>query len=333
MALPVVGMRSSYGGLTQCDWLWKQTPQPFGVWGRMQLQSQDPRPDYLLLYQFNFHEQLAPRPQSRRQRWLSALPLAKPEAPGDAPGDAMDRLPPQFRHVPKERIAFLLREPPLPEVRSQNLFNYAYARDYCGYVSGPDDSAPVPAYMPAIWYVNVSFRELNEAPPPEKHGPCSWITSGINRTESHRQRLAFLQQLQESGVPVEVYGRDLPPGTRTAGELSNKWSGMAPYTYNLAIENFAGNDWYASEKLWDALLAWCMPIYYGGGAADKLLPSGSFLRLPSLDEKGIEYIREVTASPDAWVEAKDAIAEARQVILHKLNLMNWLSEWVGQEPR
>ncbi|MBE9158370.1 glycosyltransferase [Nodosilinea sp. LEGE 06152] len=326
MPLPVVGMLSSYGGLTQCDWLWKQTPQPFGVWGNMQLHAPDPQPDYLLLYQFNFHERFAPPRRSKIQRLRDVLSLAKPKTT-----NAIDKLPPQLSQVPKEHTAFLLREPPLPEVRYQNLLNYAYARDYCGYVSGPDDSAPVPAYMPAIWYVNVSFRELNEAPPPEKHSPCSWITSGINRTESHRQRLAFLQQLQESDVPVEVYGRDLPPGTRTAGELSNKWSGMAPYTYNLAIENFADNNWYASEKLWDALLAWCLPIYYGGGAADKLLPPGSFLRLPSLDEKGIEYIREVTASPDAWIEAKDAIAEARQVILHKLNLMNWLSEWVGSK--
>jgi hypothetical protein len=329
MTPKIVGMLSSYSGLTQCDWLWKQSPQPFGIWGNMQLHAPDPQPDYLLLYQFNFHEQFAPPRRSKSQQLRDALSLAKP----NVAVDALDKLPPQFGRVPKERIAFLLREPPLPEVRPKNLLNYAHARDYCGYISGPDDSAPTPAYMPAIWYVNVSFRELNEAPPPEKHSPCSWITSGINRTESHRQRLAFLQQLQDSSLPVEVYGRDLPPGTRTAGELSNKWSGMAPYTYNLAIENFADNDWYASEKLWDALLSWCLPIYYGGGAADKLLPPGSFLRLPSLDEKGIQYIREVTASPDAWIEAKDAIAEARQVILHKLNLMNWLSEWVGQEQR
>lgn len=326
MTKPIVGMLSSYSGLTQCDWLWKQTPHPFGVWGNMQLQAQDPTPDYLMLYQFNFHEQLAPKPPSKAQQLRQALPFAKPPRPVDA----LHSLPTQFRHVPKERIACLLREPPLPEVRPKNLLNYAYAQAYCGYVSGPDDSAPVPAYMPAIWYVNVSFRELNEAPPPDKHSPCSWITSGIDRTESHRQRLAFLRTLQESGVPVDVYGRNLPLGTRTAGELANKWSGMAPYTYNLAIENYADNDWYVSEKMWDALLSWCLPIYYGGGAADRLLPPGSFLRLPSLDDKGIEYIREVTASPDAWLAAKDAIAAARQVILHQLNLMNWLSEWVGE---
>ena len=47
-----------------------------------------------------------------------------------------------------------------------------------------------------------------------------------------------------------------------------------------------------------------------------------------MDEKGLKYIREMTATPDAWYAAKDAIAEARQIILHKLNLMNWMSEYV-----
>ena len=106
---------------------------------------------------------------------------------------------------------------------------------------------------------------------------------------------------------------------------------MAPYYYNLSIENFAENELYATEKLWDALLAWCLPIYYGGSAADKLLPAGSFLRLPSLDEKGLEYVQEVIATPEAWHQAKDAIAEARQIILFKLNLLAWLSDFVEKQ--
>jgi hypothetical protein len=156
---------------------------------------------------------------------------------------------------------------------------------------------------------------------------CSWITSGINRTANHRKRLDFLQALQAQNGQIDFYGRGLPTWVKASGELKNKWYGMAPYSYNLAIENYADNDWYVTEKLWDSLLAWCLPIYYGGPAADRLLPPGSFLRLPSLDEKGISYIQEVISSPDAWFEAKAAIAEARQIILHKLNLLNWLSEF------
>ena len=182
--------------------------------------------------------------------------------------------------------------------------------------------------MPAIWYISNSFRELNEMTPPEKVKSCSWITSGISRTANHRQRLDFLRLLQDNGLNFDLYGRDLPVWALSAGRVGAKWHAMAPYYYNLAIENYADNDLYVSEKLWDALLAWCLPIYYGGPAADRLLPPGSFLRLPSLDEKGLSYIQEVMATPDAWHEAISAIAEARQIILHKLNLLNWLSDYV-----
>lgn len=312
----LVGMASSYPGMDQADWLWKQTPRPFGIWHSIQMQAQAPNPEFLLLYQINFERLLNPA----QPPWYQRLAGRKAVPPVD--------LGQLLRQVPKERIVFLMREPPLPEVWPTQQRIYAHAQNYCGYVSGPADAAPHPEVMPAIWYVNLSFAELDTMPPPEKLRPCSWITSGVNRTESHRQRLAFLRSLQSANCSVDIYGRRLPPWVNHGGSLQNKWFGLAPYYYNLAIENFAGNDWYVSEKLWDALLSWCLPIYYGGPAADRLLPPESFLRLPSLDEQGIAYIQEVIASPDAWHAAQEAIAEARQIILHKLNLLNWLSEWV-----
>jgi hypothetical protein len=313
--IKTVGMISSYRALEKrCDWLWQQTPNQFGVWGNIQMQALAQKPDFLLMYQFDF-----PEPEEHKT-WLEHLrqKYNKPEH------DIISSL----RGVPKERIIFLLREPPLDEVVERHKKTYQKAQNYCGYISGPDDFAPTPDYMPAIWYHANSFRELNEMPPPEKVSPCSWITSGISRTANHRQRLNFLQSLQENAVQFDLYGRDLPTWVNKSGELGNKWYGMAPYYYNLAIENYAENDWYVSEKLWDSLLSWCLPIYYGGSAADKLLPPGSFLRLPSLDEKGVAYIKETTSSPDAWYQAKEAIAEARQIILHKLNLLNFLSNFV-----
>jgi hypothetical protein len=313
MSKKIVGMLSSYAGLnpSPSDWLWQQTPYPFGQWGNIQIQAPATQPDFLLMYQFDF-------PRSTPQRsWRDRFRKQTP------PPDIRS----QLRGVPQEQIIYLLREPPLEEVIYANQWNYQQAEQYCGYVSGPDDFAPVPDYMPAIWYVHNSFRELNEMPVPEKVRPCSWITSGISRTENHRKRLEFLRLLQSHQVPFDLYGRELPDWAQTTGRVNSKWYAMSPYRYNLAIENYADNDWYVSEKLWDSLLCWCLPIYYGGTAADKLLPPGSFLRLPSLDEKGLSYIQEVTATPDAWYEAKEAIAEARQIILHKLNLLNWLSDY------
>ncbi|KZL49014.1 glycosyltransferase [Nodularia spumigena CENA596] len=315
MSIKTIGMISSYPNLNKReDWLWPQTPNYFGIWNNIQMQALQAKPDFLLMYQFEFPKPPQPQP------WWEKL--------GKKPQKSEVNIKSILRGVPPERVIYLLREPPLTEVIDVAKRSYQEAEKYCGYISGPDDFAPNPDYMPAIWYHGNSFRELNEMPPPEKVYPCSWITSGINRTANHRQRLNFLQSLQSHEIKFDLYGRNLPSWSKNSGELGNKWHGMAPYYYNLAIENYAENDWYVSEKLWDSLLAWCLPIYYGGSAADKLLPPGSFLRLPSLDEKGIAYIQEVTASPDAWYAAKDAIAEARQIILHKLNLMNWLSEFV-----
>ncbi|MBR8834092.1 MAG: glycosyltransferase [Stigonema ocellatum SAG 48.90 = DSM 106950] len=316
MSRKIVGMLSSYSGLNYIDWLWQQTPYAFGKWGNIQMLAQVPQPDFLLMYQFDF-----PQPSQPKSWWDG---FRKQQQKSELNINSL------LRGVPKERIMYLLREPPLDEVLEANKKNYKQAQQYCGYISGPDDFAPHPDYMPAIWYHANSFRDLNEMSPPEKVEPCSWITSGISRTASHRQRLDFLKSLQTSGVKFDLYGRNLPEWAQRFGEINQKWYGMMPYYYNLAIENYAGNSWYVSEKLWDSLLAWCLPIYYGGSAADKLLPPGSFLRLPSLDEKGIAYIKEVTATPDAWYEAKEAIREARQIILHKLNLLNWLSEYIAK---
>lgn len=314
--IQTIGMISSYSGLNQRgDWLWQQTPNPLGIWGNIQMQARAEKPDFILMYQFDFPRPSPPLSLLDRLRKRSQKPNTI-------------NIPSLLKGVPQENIIYLLREPPLPEVVEINKYNYQQAENYCGYISGPDDFAPVPDYMPAIWYISNSFRELNEMSPPEKVKPCSWITSGINRTENHRQRLNFFQALQNNNLPIDFYGRNLPTWSKDGGELGSKWHGMSPYYYNLAIENYADNNWYVSEKLWDSLLAWCLPIYYGGPAADKLLPPGSFLRLPSLDEKGIEYIKEVISTPDMWHDAKEAIAEARQIILHKLNLLEWLSNYV-----
>lgn len=317
MSKEIVGMITSYPGVNQSDWLWQQTPHNFGCWKNIQMLAQVKEPDFLLMYQFDFYEKSQPK-----KTWFNPFPKQANYQLVDVES--------KLRGVPKERTIFLLREPPLEELVARRTAAYEQAKNYCGYVSGPDDFAPTPNYMPAIWYHANSFRELNEMELPPKDKTCSWITSGINRTANHRKRLDFLKLLQSSEVKIDLYGRNLPTWANSGGNLYNKWYGMAPYYYNLAIENYAENDWYVSEKLWDALLAWCLPIYYGGPAADKLMPPGSFLRLPSLDEKGIAYIQEVTATPDAWYAAKEAIAEARQIILHKLNLLNWLSDFIEQ---
>ena len=63
MSQKIVAMLSSYIGLqNRRDWLWKQTPHPFGVWDNIQMLGNAPNPDFLLLYQFDFPLPPPPKP-------------------------------------------------------------------------------------------------------------------------------------------------------------------------------------------------------------------------------------------------------------------------------
>jgi hypothetical protein len=182
--------------------------------------------------------------------------------------------------------------------------------------------------MPAIWYLRQNFRELAELPVPPKPLACSWVTSTIQRCEGHRVRLAFLDQLRRE-VDFDLYGRGTDLERGGFGELSAKSHGLEPYRYTVVVENYWQNQWYVSEKLWDALLCWCLPLYYGGPAADRLMPEGSFLRIPSLDDAGIRFVKETIASPHHWQQALPKIREARERVLRELNLLNWLSNRIA----
>ncbi|PLZ67457.1 glycosyltransferase, partial [Fischerella thermalis WC246] len=95
--MKTIGMISSYRALEkQGDWLWQQTPHPFGVWGNIQMQALANKPDFLLMYQFNFPK------TPRKKSWLDRFRRQKKS---EVKVEAF------LRGVPKERIIYLLREP------------------------------------------------------------------------------------------------------------------------------------------------------------------------------------------------------------------------------
>jgi hypothetical protein len=102
MKRQTIGMLSSYDGLDQADWLWKQTPHPFGIWGDVQLQGTARHPDYLLLYQFDFYRWLDPGPLSRPERLLRRLRGTAPSPPPDP----LPLLPRCFSMCPRTGFGF-----------------------------------------------------------------------------------------------------------------------------------------------------------------------------------------------------------------------------------
>ncbi len=170
--------------------------------------------------------------------------------------------------------------------------------------------------QPALpWFVNQSFDQLLTCPPPEKNRDLAWVTSDNRALPGHRKRMEFLANMQKH-VEFDLFGRGFH-------FLEDKWDGVAPYRYSLAIENHSGPD-YWTEKLSDCFLAWSMPIYYGCTNIETYFPPESMVRIDITRPDVVDQIRQAISS-DLWRKRQDAIAEARQLILNKYQLFPFLA--------
>lgn len=171
-------------------------------------------------------------------------------------------------------------------------------------------------HQPAIaWEVKRDYDFLGQCLPPPKERSLSWITSNLRVFRGHRDRLRFLAHIQ-GRVAFDLFGRGFT-------FIDDKWDGLAPYRYSLAIENHS-NNYYWSEKLADCFLAWTMPIYYGCNQIEQYFPPEAMIRIDIHDPDVVEKIRQAVSS-DAWRRNQDAIAEARQWVLNRYQLFPFLA--------
>ena len=159
----------------------------------------------------------------------------------------------------------------------------------------------------------IRFDELAQLAPPAKPCRISVIASNKTTTPDHRERLRFVQLLQDSiGHELHVFGR----GIRS---MQDKSEAIYPFEYHIVLEN-DHSDHYVSEKLVDSYLGWAFPIYSGSRHADDIFPTESFLRIDMYQpEESIQRIRD--AIRNNMAERRfDAMRTARECVLHQHKL-------------
>jgi hypothetical protein len=127
--------------------------------------------------------------------------------------------------------------------------------------------------------------------------------------------LSFLSRLA-AHVDFDLYGRGFAP-------IPDKWDALAGYRYSVAVENFV-NPYYWTEKLSDCFLAWTMPIYYGCTNITDYFPAESLVQVDIDDPEAPAKIREAVRS-NAWIRNREAIAHARDLVLHRYQLFAFMS--------
>ena len=176
------------------------------------------------------------------------------------------------------------------------------------------DSPKVVTAPPILdWWVDKSYDELDEAACPEKPLTISAIASTKDWIAGHRLRGEFVERAISEFPEMDVFGRG------REREVKDKWEGLAPYRYSLAIENTSKED-YWTEKISDCFLSYTVPFYWGATNISDYFPEGSFIWLPiDRPDEAIDIIRETLAKDD-WDKRLPALIEARTRVLKRYSL-------------
>jgi hypothetical protein len=118
---------------------------------------------------------------------------------------------------------------------------------------------------------------------------------------------------------LDLYG----PISYANKELDNndKTNALDSYKYTLAFDNQdIARDFFGTQFT-DAILRWCVPIYWGGADLEKYFPKKSFLKIDITKDhqKVVEDIVKFIEQDD-YESRIDDIRKARKLILDRYNM-------------
>jgi len=212
----------------------------------------------------------------------------------------------------KKPCLYLKREPLFVEPYRPvgGIMNHDWSDGHCG----------------ITWWLDAGYDQLN-AMQFQKTRKLSAVVSA-----KYEFRLDYVKEVSQR-LPdgIDLYGRGLSSaglGANYKGELTHsgncKLAGLAEYEYTLAIENSQQQN-YWTEKLADAFLAGCMPLYWGCPNIYDFFPQES-LHLIDLDSPD-EIAKILQHKPTAANNA--AIREARNLILNEYNIWPTVKRILG----
>lgn len=176
------------------------------------------------------------------------------------------------------------------------------------------------------WHINKTYDSLSTLEIPAKSKTLSWITSNKRVFPGHKERMTFYEALtNRSDIELDLFGYGINP-------IVDKWDGLAPYKYSLAIEN-SSSPHYWTEKISDCLLSYSLPFYYGCTNLADYLPEDCFIQIDiNQVDRTVDTINRAIAE-NQWEKRIDAIREARQLILNKYQLFPFIADQIERHDQ
>ena len=163
---------------------------------------------------------------------------------------------------------------------------------------------------------------LNDSPVKE-FDRIAIVTSNKRMSKGHCQRLDFIERLQkEFPDKIDLYGNGFNP-------IGDKYPIISKYKYQLVIENCSCPS-YITEKIMDAYLCECYPLYIGAPDIGTYFDNKSFthLDIKNVDD-AIRKIRLIFEN-DVYNDHISEIKSSKKLVLDKYNIFPCIVDIINQ---
>ena len=174
------------------------------------------------------------------------------------------------------------------------------------------------------WFVNKSYDELSEMKEISKTKFISIVTSDKLITDGHKIRFEFAHRLKDYFKDeIDLFGRGIV-------DFDDKWDVLAPYKYNVCIENGEHQN-YFTEKLNDCFLAYTFPIYHGCPNIADYYAKESLFQININDfDLSLFAIEKILNSPLHYEQNLESLKNARLKCLNEYNLFAIIANYLDQ---
>lgn len=192
-------------------------------------------------------------------------------------------------------------------------------------------------YHRSIPYVHfhhmASYDQLNSIDESKRKKLICSIASGLDGIPGYQDRRQFFEKFSAANEHFDLFGKFSKYSSAISsyrGPSIFKWKTVSQYKYSLVIENSA-EDYYISEKIFDALICGSMPIYYGNKKIFEVLPKEWFYYLPSLDDAEISKLNTFIAT-DAFRVVSNNRVEICKFIYEQYSFYSALESLLSNKP-
>ncbi len=169
-----------------------------------------------------------------------------------------------------------------------------------------------------VWMYGKSYNEIINSLPIKKSKKISTICSNKAMGHTlHKKRFDFTAHLQKA-IEITRCGWGYNP-------IDKKYEAIDDYEFHVCIENHIGKDVW-TEKIADAFLGYCVPIYYGCPNIYDYFPKDSLILIDLNDFEGsIEKIKKIISTPGEYERRLEAVIEARRRVIEKYSLLEMIN--------